>query len=345
MSASVEDQQNLVTLRFSDDVRQIVRVAPGETVLDAAIAQEAPVFYQCKSGSCSSCLATLRDGDAAMRSGQASVLTKSEIEGGQRLLCRTEVSGECTFSLDYDSNAAGAGPTKATTFVNAVERIAPDAMRLELELADGEWMEFRPGQYIQVNVPGTDEWRSYSIASKVETLPVIELLIRLLPGGTMSNWLIDEAKVDASVAIEGPFGSFFLDPEIRAPHFMIAGGTGLAPMMSMIDTIRDKPGKKPSILLSFGCASPEGLFHQDQLELRRSWMPTLDARISVDAGVESTEYRIGNPVSAITAEDVVDPDSVAYLCGPPAMIEAARNHLIELGLSPERIHAEQFVAS
>ena len=113
----------------------------------------------------------------------------------------------------------------------------------------------------------------------------------------------------------------------------------------MLDAIRARPGIKPPVLLSFGCATPEGLFNLEELELRSHWMPALQARISVDAGDPGAGWRIGNPVQAITAEDIRDPAGVAYLCGPPGMVRAAREHLERLGLDPANIHAEQFVAS
>ena len=337
--------QHQVTLRFSDGVEHCISVQAGETVLEAALDGDAPVLFQCRSGTCSSCMAHLHEGRASMRAGKASVLSHSEASTGARLLCCTEVAGDCTFTLDYDSAASGAGPRKAKAFVDKVERIALDAVRLVLELAEGDWIDFHPGQFIQVKVPGTDIWRRYSIASTRADLPVVELLIRLLPGGAMSGWLTSEASSDAVVEIEGPFGAFFLAEKIRAPHIMIAGGTGLAPMMSMIDTIRAQPGRKPLILLSFGCASTEALFHRDELELRQHWMPGLDVRLSVDRGERSKGLRIGNPVAALSSDDVTDPDSVAYLCGPPGLINAARARLIGLGIKSENIHAEQFVAS
>ncbi len=74
-------------------------------------------------------------------------------------------------------------------------------------------------------------------------------------------------------------------------------------------------------------------------------MPALETRICVDRGDAADGFRIGNPVEAITSNDELSPDSVAYLCGPPGMIAAARQHLERLGLPPENIFAEQFVAS
>lgn len=334
-----------VHLRFRDGVECKIRVAAGQAVLDAALEQAAPVLFQCRSGSCSSCIAGLVEGPAEMRKGGASVLLKSEAEAGKRLLCQTLVAGNCRFDLDYDSTAGSNAPKKVSAFVDSIERIADDAVRLKLELASGDWFDFRPGQFIQVCVPGTDIWRRYSIASTVAELPAIELLIRLLPGGAMSEWLVSRARPDDVVAIEAPFGNFFLREKLRAPHIMIAGGTGLAPMMAMIDTIRAQSGKKPPILLSFGCATEAGLFNRDQLDLRGLWMPSLDVRISVDRGPAGEGVCNGNPVRAITAADTRDPDTVAYLCGPPGLVEAGRLQLAALGVAPGNIHAEQFVAS
>lgn len=342
---AVSDTNCEVVLRFQDGVESRITVPGASTVLEAALEQSAPVLYQCRSGSCSSCLAQLTEGEARMMSGAASVLTASEVAAGARLLCRTQALGDCAFALGYESTASGSGPRKAFAFVDSVERIAPDVVRLKLELADGSWIDFKPGQFVQVAVPGTTVRRSYSISSTPADLPALELLIRLLPGGAMSTWLEEGAHPDALVELEGPFGNFFLRDKVRAPHIMIAGGTGLAPMMSMIDTIRARPGHKPQMLLSFGCASEAGLFFREELELRGLWIPSLEVRLSVDKGTPGPSVLVGNPVAAVTAADAQDPDTVAYLCGPPGLIEAGRARLAALGLAPPNIHAEQFVAS
>jgi benzoate/toluate 1,2-dioxygenase reductase subunit len=332
-----------VAFRFSDGVEQALDVAPGQVVLDAAIDAGLGVAYQCRSGSCTSCIARLVAGDAEMRPGSSSLMP-SEKAAGQRLLCLTEARGDCAFELPYESTSVGAAG-RAHAFINAVERLASDVVRLELELAEGDWLDFKPGQFVQLRIPGTDLWRSYSMASTPADLPKIELLIRLLPDGVTSNWLREVARPDDTVELQGPYGSFFLRAApASAPQLMIAGGTGLAPMLSMIDSLRAKPGRKPKIVLSFGCASAEALFHVDALDLRSQWMPGLEVRLSVDRGEVADGVRLGNPVAAML-ETPLDPASVAYLCGPPAMVTAAREALMAAGLSPENIHAEQFVAS
>ena len=334
--------EHQVTLRFADGVQQSVTVGPCESVLEAALNNGVPLLHQCQSGSCSSCIAHLSEGDAVTRPGLTTALLGSEYAAGQRLLCVTQPQSNCTFDLNYNSTAS-ASVVEVHAFVDSVERIASNVMRLTMELADQQWLDFRPGQYLQVQVPGRGVLRSYSPSTTALELPKLEMMIRLQPGGAMSTWLEQEAKPDDVLTLSGPYGSFFLQDNRRAPHIFVAGGTGLAPILSMIDGIRNWPGRKPPILLSFGCATPDALFGLDDIALRQQWMPTLHTRICVDQGATG-ELLSGNPVSVLRDDDVI-PDAVAYLCGPPPMIEAARARLTALGVAPENIHSELFTPS
>jgi benzoate/toluate 1,2-dioxygenase reductase subunit len=333
-----------VTLEFSDGVRKSIVVNEGQSVLEAALSEDVPLIYQCGSGSCSSCIVTLKEGKAKMRTGSSSTLIRSEFDAGQRLLCLTEPESDCTFFLNYDVNASLGKPTKARAFIDTIENLAENVVRLTLELAEGDWLEFKPGQFVQVKVPGLGVMRSYSPASTSASLPKIILLIRLLSDGAMSNYLRNEAAPDSILELEGPFGSFFLREKVKAPHIMIAGGTGLAPIMSMIDSIRQSSGRKPPILLSFGCATPDTLFCQDDIALRSHWLPNLKTRISVDRQASGNLLQ-GNPVDALREGDVVDPDTVAYICGPQPMIDAAVHRLQLLGVRHANIFSEQFTPS
>lgn len=337
-------ENHKVTFRFADGVSRAIEVGGDHNVLDAALAAEVPLIHQCRSGSCSSCVAHLVDGSAATRPGASSTLLASEHAAGQRLLCVTQVQGDCTFDLSYGSAEGGVVPVEVHAFVNGVEPIAANVIKLSLELAEGSWLGFKPGQFVQVEVPGVGQLRSYSPVSTEADLPQLDLLIRMLPGGVMSTWLSEQAKVDDVVKLKGPYGAFFLREKRRAPHIFVAGGTGLAPVLSMMDRIRNIGGRKPPMLLSFGCATSDALFYLDELELRRQWMPGLDVRICVDREPRSC-YHNGSPVSALRPEDVSDPDTVAYLCGPQGMIDAATARLIELGVAPGNVFSEQFVPS
>ncbi len=332
------------TLRFTDGVEHKFLVDPNEDLLEAALRQNTPLLHQCKSGSCGSCVARLASGDASMRKDVAASLLKSEQEEGFRLSCVTQLSSDCVFDYDYASNTAANGPVAAQAFVDSITWVASDVVKLKLELAEDSWMDFSPGQFAQLRVPGSDQHRRYSMSSTPQDVPVLEFLIRVLPNGLMSDFLREGIKVEDVIDVEGPFGSFFWREESKKPHIMIAGGTGIAPMMSMLDVIRQCSGKKPNVLLSFGCVNEQALFHLEELELRELWMPTLEARICIDKGDDGGAFRVGNPVQAIEQADVCS-ETVAYICGPPGMIAAAYSHLQSLGVDANNIHAEQFVAS
>jgi ferredoxin-NADP reductase/ferredoxin len=345
-----------ITLRFEDGVEKRIVVAPGEFVLDAAIKQGIPLVYQCRSGICSTCVATLVEGDVEPASGRAVALLTSEIAEGRRLLCVSHAHAASLIREHYPSTLIYQGemargeslhgePAPVRACVAAVEWPTATVGKLSIELADGADIDFQSGQYVRIRVPGTEQWRSYSMVSTPRKLPRLEFLVRIIPGGAMSEYLRMRARVGDVLEIEGPRGAFVLRPH-RGPHIFVAGGTGLAPILSIIDALRRRPGRRPPSLLSFGCSSEEDFFYRDEIELRQWWMPELRARLSGgrDATAASGLLR-GNPVEAISVDDIGDANPVAYLCGPPAMIEAARHRLIEFGVNPERIYAERFVAS
>jgi benzoate/toluate 1,2-dioxygenase reductase subunit len=333
-----------VVLHFSDGVSKYITVLDDQTILDVALDNEIPLLFQCQSGSCSSCMATLKKGHATTLENKSSTLLTSEYDQGKRLLCVCGAQSDCEFTLDYASDVASNNAKTFHTFINSVDKIADNVMRLTVELADGEWVDFLPGQFFQIEVPELGVLRSYSPATTPNKVPEMSFLIRLLPDGAMSSFLLNTAQADDVLTLKGPFGSFFLrEDKKNQPHIFVAGGTGLAPILSMIDRMQELSGRKPPMLLTFGCATPGALFSLEDIELREAWLPTLETRICVDR--EATDgLHLGSPVSALRAEDVSE-SSVAYLCGPQPMIDAARASLIAFGVSPNNIFAEQFVAS
>ena len=332
-----------VRLSFRDGVERTIAVTEGEPVLAAALRAGLPLVHQCESGSCGTCVARLVAGETATLPGRAVALLAGEVRDGLRLTCSVTAAEDCAFTLDYPSTLLdGPRPSIVRGRVALVEWVAPTVARLDITLDGEAAFAFEPGQYVRVRVPGTDAWRSYSMASTAKELPLVRLLIRHQPGGAMSAWLREGCQPGAMVDVEGPLGSFGLVPG-SAPQLMVAGGTGLAPMLSMLDGLRTRPGPKPPVVLCFGCTAEDDLFGLDELELRRFWMPNLKTRVALmrqPAG--AFEGRIGTAVSLIEDADLARPGLVAYLCGPPPMVEAARERLAGAGVPAERIRTEQF---
>jgi benzoate/toluate 1,2-dioxygenase reductase subunit len=333
-----------VRLHYADAVTRELTVRAGQTVLEAGLQAGLPLLHQCQSGSCGACGATLLSGEVATRAGAGSTVLPAEWARGLRLLCQSEAATTCEFQLSYASEDAQATPRRCHAFVNSVETLAQDVVRLTLELAQDDWLDFRPGQYLRIKVPGTDTWRSYSPSSTPHAVPQLSFLLRVIDGGAMSTWLTQRCRVDDVLELEGPFGQFFLREKTRAPHIFLAGGTGLAPTLSMLDAIRRQGGIKPPLLVAFGCRSPAALFGTEELALFQQWLPTLEVRTAVEQATPPGCIA-GTPLSALRPEDFAHPEAVIYVCGPPAMVEAAHALLSNWGVSPSRIHSEQFAPS
>ena len=277
---------------------------------------------------------------------RATSLLAAEVAEGKRLLCSSYARADSEVRLHYPAALIyGTELRTMRTAVAALEWPSPSVAKLTLELPEDSDFSFHSGQYVRVKMPGTTEWRSYSMASTPRELPRIDFLVRILSGGVVSEYLRNGCRAGDEIIIDGPRGAFILHSS-HAPQIFIAGGTGLAPILAMLDEIRYRPGPRPPMLLSFGCASEQQFFYRDEIELRQWWMPEL--RVILSAGhVDNPDSGLlqGSAVAALEHERIMDPESVAYLCGPPPMIEAARRLLIEMGVAQDHIYAEQFVAS
>lgn len=336
-------QPHHVTLRFTDGQVREFDTASDEPVLAAAQRAGYDLVSQCKVGTCSTCVATLVDGAAEMPAGQISVLTKDEVAAGQRLLCQSRALCDSSFDLEYPSALLEANPP--VLFQAKISRltwVADTVVEVELKVPKKIKFGFTAGQYCRIKVPGTEQWRSYSMASGEHERFRLTFLVRILPSGVMSDYLRDRARVGDALEVEGPLGGFVLEPAPR-PTILMAGGTGLAPMLSMLDRLRTVV-PAPPVLLLFGCNREAELFHEEELEARESFMPTLQVRTVLMDNTGREDLPGGTPLSVLSAEDVA-PDAVAYLCGPPPMIRAAEEALGSYGLPAHDIRAEQFLPS
>lgn len=338
----------IVTIHYQDGEERQFEVNTRQTVLEAGLNQGLPLIHQCEGGSCGTCVARLLEGETSTAPDRAITLFPGEIRDGLRLICSTYVEGESArFELSYPFNLARSNATQTIgqATVRSIDWLSQTVARLRLELASDREYSFVPGQFARLKIPNTDAWRSYSMSSPASDLPMIEFLIRYLPGGVMSEWLRNGCQPGDQMDISDATGAFTIQ-EGNSPAIMIAGGTGLAPMMSMLDTIRHRKGARKPVLLCFGCTRDEDFFFEDELELRQFWMPHLKVRSAVmETSNPSGGRRIGTAVSLIEDADLRDPNTVAYICGPPPMVESARERLIAGGMSSQKIYTEQFRSS
>ncbi|MBZ6377164.1 hypothetical protein B5C34_06300 [Pacificimonas flava] len=322
-------------LKFQDGATLALPVKPEETVVEAAMRQDVPLRYDCTTGECGACLGRCSQ-TRSISSGPAPIISAEEAAEGLVATCQTRMTADAAFSFDYPLEPTPSEPARYRAKLAAHDRLCGTVSRLLIELDDAEGFRFQPGQYLRLRPPGLRVARAYSIASTMADLPHIELLIRHLDGGQVSEWLRSAAAPGDRLVLQAPLGGFAADTSADRQVF-IAGGTGLAPVLSMI---RAQAEEARDMLLVFGCTREEELFYHEELSALAGRVPRLEVRIALMEGQRPGIYR-GTALAALADEDFAAGHAY-HLCGPPAMIDAARALLRCHSVPPQAIRAERF---
>ncbi|RFA28018.1 hypothetical protein CAI21_13975 [Alkalilimnicola ehrlichii] len=313
----------------------------GEPLLDAALRCGVELPFDCQCGGCGTCRVQVRRGDITYDL-PPMALTAEEEAAGFALTCQACAASDLVIRLD---DALAASPAEACgNHSLRLRELAPlchDVMRLVLEVESGEALAYRAGQYLDVLLDGSER-RSFSFASAPER-GVIDLHVRRVPGGRFSQYLFEQAKPGDILQIEAPQGGFYLREESERPLLMVAGGTGLAPIKSLIERVIYSGVQRP-VYLYWGVRSRRDLY----LDIEAlGWAAKLAQFryvpvLSEPVGNDGWSGRVGF-VHQAAAADLADLSGFdAYLCGPPAMISAAKGAFAANGLPIERIYADAF---
>lgn len=331
-----------VTLLFSDNQTKTVPVPEGETVVRAAARHGLKLLVDCREGGCGTCKARCRLGDYTLDDFSDEALTATEAAARTVLTCRMQPQSDCLVEFDYPMSAARRGkrPKPRSVTLEAVTPLAADVVELRVSADDGNSFDFMPGQYANLMVPSDGFTRSYSFVSLPGT-PEATFVVRLVPGGMMSSWLSQRGAIGSTLLLDGPFGRFFLRDTGR-PIVMVAGGTGIGPMLSMLDSLAADGAVDRPVRVAFGVTASANVFYQERLAAslaRFSDASAMLAAMTVDAGWDGVA---GTAIDAL--ERIRRPrDFDAYLCGPPAMTDAGRAWLKDAGVPEDAIFAEAFV--
>ena len=327
-----------ITLLFSDGVARRIEGQIGQSVVEAAAEAGLGLLTDCSNGKCGTCTGTVVSGVLEMGAYDKAVLPDSDREDGGVLTCVSRIQGPCALEFPYDSSEAmadEADPVEARVVL--LERVAAETIQLDVEV-DAP-VDFQPGQYVRLRPPGSDEWRSYSMAC-VSGATRLTFYIRLVDGGKFSSWLATEAAEGSVLEVSEPHGSFFLRDEAR-PRLFIAGGTGLAPFLSMLESIVSKPEQMAiSTTLLVGVRTGSHLFALDQLQHLVERWPELTVRYAAEC--DPVEGCHNGYATELISGLQVTPDTRVYLCGPPAMVEAGRSAAEAAGLPRRDMLCERF---
>ena len=325
------------TVRF-EPVGLEIEADEAETVLQAAFRQGLMLMHGCKEGQCSACKSFLLDGDVDLDRYSTFALPDFEEAEGWILLCRAHPYSDLEIELiNYDEEIihGGTPPRTVSTRVEAVEELTHDIRRLRLSV-DPEF-EFKPGQYVDISIPGDEEHhRSFSMANT--TPGELEFMIKLYPGGRFSGLLADGSiKPGDELSVTGPYGVFTLRPSSPRRLLFIGGGAGMAPIVSLLRSLRDN-GSDREATYYYGARTESDLFHLDELaSLPCQFVPALS-----EDGWSGETGLITDVVDRLEG-DITEVD--AYVCGPPPMVEAAIALLERRGVPEAHIYFDKFTTT
>jgi benzoate/toluate 1,2-dioxygenase reductase subunit len=191
---------------------------------------------------------------------------------------------------------------------------------------------------VNIAVPGTGVTRSYSFSTG-PAVDKVSFLVRVLDEGVMSDYLRNHAQVGDRVQFTGPMGSFFLR-DLKRPALFLAGGTGLAPFLSMLEKLKDSAVENP-VHLVYGVSRDEDLVELEALQRYAEEIPEFTFDYCV-ADQNSSAANKGFVTSLTEPQNLNDGDVDVYLCGPPAMVEAVREHMNAHGITPVNFYYEKF---
>ena len=325
------------TVRF-EPVGIEIEVDEDETILHAAFRQGIMLMHGCKEGQCSACKSFILDGEVDLDRYSTFALPDFEEAEGWTLLCRAHPYSDLEIELiNYDEEIihGGTPPRTLATTVDAVEPLTADIWHLRL--TPDEPLEYKPGQYVDIEIPGGGH-RSFSMAG---TSPdALEFMIKAYPGGRFSGLLAEgSVKPGDRLEVTGPYGVFTLRPSSPRRLLFIGGGAGMAPILSLLRSLRET-GSERAATYYYGARTEADLFQLDEL----AGLPCgFVAALSEDSnGWKGESGLITDVVDRLEAE-VAEVD--AYVCGPPPMVEAAIALLEAKGVPEAHIYYDKFTTT
>jgi benzoate/toluate 1,2-dioxygenase reductase component len=315
-----------IALQFEDGVSRIIPCEADELVCDAAYRAKINIPLDCRDGACGTCKCHCESGSFTLGEYIEDALAEDEAAEGYVLTCQMKPT-------------SAACKTEVGTYAGRMAKIARDSSTtVSFALESERPVAFLPGQYVNLHVPGSKEMRSFSFSSAPNRTE-LAFLIRDVPNGLMSNYMRSKAQTGDFMMFAGPYGSFYLRPTVR-PILMLAGGTGLAPFLSMLLWLKDNPTEQP-IKLAYGVNTNEDLVELGALAEMKSIMPKFDFFTCV-VDRESGHPRLGYVTEHLSAGDLRDGDVDVYVCGPPPMVEGVRKWMAGCGVTPKNFLFEKF---
>ena len=326
-----------IALNFEDGATRFIDCNDGEKLLDAAYRNKVNLPMDCSDGVCGTCKCRAEQGSYDLGDDYIDdALTAEEAAQGFVLPCQMTVSSDCVVQVLVAATACKLAPATMDAELVSVERLSANRVRLSIRATLGVLPVFLPGQYVNFSVPGLAEvHRSYSFSSRPGA-EVATFLIRNVEGGAMGAYLAREQPGDG-LTLTGPLGSFYLREPVR-PILMIAGGTGLAPMLAMLETLAEQGAGGHPVHLVYGAHAKADLVEVDRIEALQAVLPGFTF-VTTCSGAGNDHAVQGRVTDHIDPAHLHGGAVDVYLCGPPEMVESVRHAVGEVA----SLHFEKFI--
>ena len=332
-----------IALQFEDGVTRFINCNENEKLSDAAYRQKINIPLDCRDGACGTCRGLCESGqyDLPESSYIEDALSSEDAAKGYILACQMKPKSDCVIKIPASSEVCKTGIGSFPGKLAEVKKLSDSTIGFSIELDNSDSLNFLPGQYVNVEIPGTKETRSYSFSSPPGS-KFASFVVRNVPNGKMSTYLSAQAQPGQEISFSGPYGSFYLRP-ITRPVLMLAGGTGIAPFLSMLDVIEQKGANHP-VNMVFGVTNDIDLVAIEQLDRIKDKVPNFSYKTCV--ADESSQHPLKGYVTQHIHSDWLNSGDVdIYLCGPVAMVDAVKSWLDKEGIKPANFLFEKFSAT
>ena len=313
---------------------------PGVTLLDSAKKQGVVLEYSCRSGRCGVCKAHAI-GETEVIHHHESILSPEELASGYILTCCRTALSDVRLDIDDLSQFADIKSKTLPCRVDSFKRLADDVVEVILRLPPKDPLNYMPGQY--VDIIGRDGVRrSYSIANAPRQDGRLELQIRKVEGGVMSQYWFEGLATNDLLRLEGPQGTFALRNTSPENLVFLATGTGIAPVKAILEQLKANPEQvaNKKVWVYWGGRHAKDIYWQPELSSPAVFFVPVLSRPN-----DSWKGRTGYVQDVLEHDGIDLADAVVYACGSEHMIHSAKEKLVTLGLPRKNFYSDAFVSS
>ena len=313
-----------------------------ETVLAAALRQGVMLPYSCRNGACGSCKGKVLAGRVDYGTYEAKAMSEAEREQGHALFCQAKALSDLVIEAKEIAAAKDIPIRIMPARVVKMEKLADDVMRLSLKLAEGQRLQYLAGQYVDILLSGNQR-RSFSLSTSPLSDELLQLHIRHVPGGFFTGHVFTKMQEKDLLRFQGPFGMFFLREDSDRPAILVAGGTGFAPIKSILEYAFAKGATRP-LHLYWGVRARRDLYLS---ELPQAWAREhgnfkFTPVLSEPRPEDRWDGRRGWVHEAVVADYPDLSRHEVYASGPPPMVEALKAAVKKHGLPEDRLYYDSF---